>query len=123
MPSDGTAPHANAEGAKFRSLALVESVDTQIIYFEGHVAAVATEVGVIFAAWVHALERDDPIWRFIAAAAACAYDVVNGALAGPYTEALGTAYARGAFIGADRFDRSDPSGMSSLYPPSTVRNV
>ena len=70
-----------------------------------------------------ALERDDPIWQCVAAAAACAYDVLLGALEGPYTDAMGLAYARGAWIGADRFDETHPSGLSPQFPLSTVRDL
>ena len=110
-------------GTKFCRSALLEAVNNHVIYFEGRPAAIAFEVGIVFASWVNALERDDPVWQCVAAAAACAYDVLLGALEGPYTEAMGLAYARGAWIGADRFDETHPSGLSPQFPLSTVRDL
>jgi hypothetical protein len=98
------------------------AVDGQVIYYEGQITATVTPVGIAFSAWVANFRPDDPIWRFIAAASNCAFDVLNGALEGPYSEHLATAYARGAIVGAAGFDASRPYGLSPLFPPSMVRS-
>jgi hypothetical protein len=77
----------------------------------------------VFAAWVDELERDDPVWQFISAASACAFDVLNGLLSAPFGEDVATAYARGAFVGAARFDSSRPDGLGPLYPTHIVREL
>jgi hypothetical protein len=89
------------------------------IYFEGRLAATVTPIGIAFSAWAGELPRDDPVWRIVAAAAACAFDVLTGCLAGPFTEDLAVVYARGAAIGAAAFE---PAGITPPFPPATVRD-
>ena len=99
----------------------MRSVDGQCIYYDGRLAATVTPVGIAFDAWIGALARDDPEWRFVAAAAACAFDVLTGALALPFTNELALAYARGATVGATGFDSTRADGLTDAFPPSTVR--
>ena len=98
-------------------------VDAQDIFYDGRLAAWVTRPGIVFATWVDELDHDDPVWRFICAASVCAFDVLNGLLTSPYNVDVATAYARGAFVGATRFDATRPNRLSPQFPPFIVREL
>ncbi len=98
-------------------------MDTQDIYFEGRIAAWVTRAGIAFSSWVDELDHDDPVWRFICAASACAFDVLNGGVSAPFSEDVAMAYARGTFVGAAQFDSTRPNRLGPLYPTFIVREL
>jgi hypothetical protein len=79
------------------------------------VALVSTRRIHVIAPWLLASPAGDPDLRFVAYMCICCAEVLNGRLAGPYTEELGVRWARAALrasVGA--------AGRSAQTPPETT---
>jgi hypothetical protein len=100
---------ASAEGGQSRAPAPISGMDRPVlvpIEYRGELVALVSPQRVyIVSSRLRVRAVGDPELRFVALMCACCGEVLNGRLPGPYTSALGVAWAKRALLTDD-----EPSG-------------